>query len=92
MTTTLAQIRTMPDMVNSVRQLRWSVDWWAGMYAKSCLQRDAAWKIYDDAIEAGDDPKSKEVLFSIAQTYDQISRDAWHHWQSAKRDYLATLN
>lgn len=90
--TTLIQIQQMPDMVNRVRQLQWSIDWWAGMYAESCLQRDVAWKMYDDAIEAGDTPESKEILFSIAQTYDQISRDAWCHWQNAKRDYLATLN
>lgn len=90
--TTLIQIQQMPDMANRVRQLQWSIDWWAGMYSESCLQRDAAWKMYDDAIEAGDTPESKEVLFSIAQTYDQISCDAWHHWQSAKRDYLAALN
>lgn len=92
MTTTLPRIRSMPDMVNSVTQLRWSLDWWAGMYAESCLQRDAAWKMYDDAIEAGDDTETKQVLFSIAQTYDDISRDAWQHWQNAKRDYLAILN
>lgn len=89
---TLTEIQSMPDMINPITQLQWSIDWWKGMYAESCLHRDAAWKMYDDAIEAGDTPSDLDVLFSMAQTYDQISRDAWHHWQNAKRDYLATLN
>lgn len=92
MQTTLIQIQSMPDMVNRVRRLQWSIDWWAGMYVESCLHRDAAWKIYDDAIENGDSLEEKQMLFSIAQTYDEISRDAWRHWDNAKAELLATYN
>lgn len=92
MQTTLTQITEMPEVVNRVRKLQWSMDWWQGMYSESCQQRNLAWKVYDDAIENGDSVEEKEMLFSIAQTYDDISRDAWRKWQDAKKDYLAVLN
>jgi len=89
---TTLQIESLPKVTNPITELQWACDWWHDQYAEAKRCTVTAWKMYDDAIENGDDLETKRELFNMAETFDAIEREAWHAWDNAKKNYLAVYN
>lgn len=92
-TMTLAQIDKMPEVATSaIREMQWQIDWYAMAHKEAKSSTDAAWKMYNDSIDANEPKSQINALFEVACMFDAIRRDAWHKWEAAKGQYLAMLN
>ncbi len=88
----LTYITHLPNLTSKLQELQFSVDWWQRCYAEAGEQADKAWEEYDRMIE-------KEMPYSVvndwytsAALFEDISLDAWHEWQQAKRNLLDLYN
>ena len=85
-------ITKLPEVTNPITELQWKIDWWRDQYATAKESTQAAWKMYDDAIEQGEPQDMKDELFGMAEMFEAIEHESWRRWQNAKAEYLAKLN
>lgn len=91
-TLTRSYITKLPELSPKLRELQWSVEYWQKAYAEAGLQKELAWKLYDDAIEDEQSHEFIDEVFITTKILDDICRDAWGHWQDAKAILLALKN
>lgn len=75
-----------------LRELQWKIDWFSKCYAEAKTHNELAWKIYNDAIDSGDDKDTIYKLFEVAAMFEDIRIDAYRNLDQAKAQYLAMLN
>ena len=93
MNMTLAQIDKMPEVATSaIREMQWQIDWYAMAHKEAKSSTDAAWKMYNDSIDANEPKSQINALFEVACMFDAIRIDAYHKLDSAKAQYLTMLN
>lgn len=61
---------------------------WQAVYGDLKEQCNAAWKVYDDAIEANEPFAEITRLGKFAEELEDVKKTAWLELQTAKRDFL----
>jgi hypothetical protein len=93
-TTAFAYITRLPEVnTNRIAQMKLAIDYWANQYGEAKVKTKLAWNMYADIV---DDPGTtyaeRDEFFKMATTIDTYEKHAWQEWQTAKQNYLATLN
>lgn len=91
--TRIHKILNMPQLSTSYsREVTWAVDHWQREYARVSMQSQAAWKLYNEAIDANSPRDEINELYFIANLFDELRRDTWRELDNAKARYLALQN
>lgn len=92
-TPTTTQIFTLPQVSTSyAREVAWAVDYWKSKYARVSMQSQAAWRMYNEAIDNELPRDEINKLYFIANLFDELRRDTWRELDNAKARYLALQN
>lgn len=91
-TLTKTEITRLPVVTPKLRELQLSIDWWQMMYAEAGEQKEKAWEMYGEAIDQEQPRHIVNDLFATASLFDDICRDTWQEWQTAKKQLLDLLS
>jgi len=92
-TSTELYIFSLPHLYTpSNRELELMIDSWAYSRARALAHVQAAWDMYDDAIERQMPHDEIEQLAIVAETMEGVAQDAYEKLNAAKAALLGRMN
>ena len=89
---TYTTARQLPKLVPNLQTLQLSVDYWQKMHADAGSQKEQAWRDYNDAVDKSLPYTLISDMLATAMLFDDICRDTWAEWETAKRNLLDLYN
>lgn len=92
MSLTYTTVRQLPKFVPNLQTLQLAVDYWQSMHAEAGSMKERAWREYSDAVDLELPRALISDLLDNAMLFDDICRDTWKEFETAKANLLVLHN
>jgi hypothetical protein len=91
-TLTKTEISRLRVLTPNLQQLKLAVGYWQAMHAEAGSQKETAWRDYNDAVDKELPRALINDMYGTRKLFDDICRDTWREWETAKQNLLAMSN